>query len=90
MDQKPTGIYEPLTSLEYFGLTILFCVPIVGLVFLVFFTVRKKGNVNLMNFARSFWWLLILFAVIIGILFLTGVATDVLTKLGYIKEYSWR
>ena len=79
-------MYAPLSPWAYFGLTILFSIPVAGLVFLVIFSI-SKGNINRRNFARSYWCGLILVCLIIGILFLTGVATDVLTKLGYIHEY---
>ena len=88
MDQRPTGIYEPLSPWAYFGLTILFSIPVVGLVFLVIFSIAK-GNVNRRNFARSYWCILVVLAIVIGILFLTGVATDFLEKIGYIKVYNW-
>lgn len=89
MEQRPTGKFAPLTPWEYFGLTLLFCVPIVGLVFLVFFSVSKK-NENRRTYARACCLMMAFLAIIIGILFLTGVATDVLEKLGFIKTYSWR
>ncbi|MBR4768038.1 MAG: hypothetical protein IK088_03575 [Lachnospiraceae bacterium] len=86
MDQRPTGKYAPLGAWAYFGLTVLFSIPVVGLVFLVIFSINGS-NINRRNFARSYWCVLVLLAIIIAILFLTGPAVDFLTKIGYIKTY---
>ena len=58
-EQKPTGIYAPLSPWSYFGLTLLFSVPVVGLVFLIIFSINGN-NINRRNFARSYWIGLIL------------------------------
>ena len=46
--------FKPLGAWAYFGLTLLFTIPIVGFIFLIIFSV-KKTNINRRNFARSFW-----------------------------------
>lgn len=89
METRPTGIYAPLSPWAYFGLTILFSVPIVGFVFLIVFSI-SKGNINRRNFARSYWCILVVLAIVIGLLFVTGVATEFLEKIGWIKTYSYR
>ncbi len=52
--------YRPLGAWTYFGLSILFSVPIVGLVFLIIFSI-SKANINRRNFARSYWcaWIIV-------------------------------
>ena len=62
----PTGEYKPLSPWAYWGLSLLFSVPVVGLVFLIIFSI-KKTNINRRNFARSYWISLILMLIIIGI-----------------------
>ncbi len=57
--------YSPLSPWAYFGLQILFSVPIVGFVFLIVFSFNKS-NLNRRNFARSYWCgLIIALAIII-------------------------
>ena len=48
----------------YFGLQLLFAVPVVGLVFLIIFSFHS-GNLNRRNFARSYWCGLIVFLVLL-------------------------
>ena len=68
--------YRPLGAWAYFGLSLLFCIPIVGFIFLIVFSFNGS-NINRRNFARSYWcaWLIIgiLLLVIFG-LGLTGAA----------------
>ncbi len=45
---------EPLSPWAYFGLQILFSVPVVGFIFLLIFTFNGS-NINRRNFARSYW-----------------------------------
>lgn len=55
--------YRPLGAWAYFGLQILFSIPIVGFIFLIVFSC-SSGNINRRNFARSYWCGLIIFAAI--------------------------
>ena len=52
----------------YFGYEILFSIPIVGLILLIVFSVGGTSNVNLKNFARSYFCFLILM-VILAVIF---------------------
>lgn len=58
---------RPLSGWAYFGLQLLFAVPIVGFVFLIVFSFNGS-NINRRNFARSYWCVLLL-AVIFAIVF---------------------
>lgn len=51
--------YRPLSPWAYFGLSILFAIPIVGFVFLIVFSF-SKANINRRNYARSFFCSLLL------------------------------
>ncbi len=55
--------YRPLSPWAYFGLQILFAIPVVGLIFLIIFSF-KRSNYNRRNFARSYWCGLILVAAV--------------------------
>ena len=51
---------QPMGAWSYFGLQILFLIPIVGLVFLIVFSF-SSGNLSRRSFARSYWcWVLII------------------------------
>lgn len=45
--------YQPLGAWSYFWLSVLFAVPVVGLVFMIVFSCNT-GNINRRNFARSY------------------------------------
>ena len=55
--------YKPLSPWAYFGLSLLFAVPIVGFVFLIVFSFNNS-NINRRNFARSFFCMLLIAAII--------------------------
>ena len=59
--------YRPLSMWGYFGLQILFAVPIVGFIFLIIFSI-SGANINRRNFARSYFCGLIIALVIVGVL----------------------
>ncbi len=61
--------YKVISPWQYFGLQILFSIPIIGFIFLIVFTF-SKSNYNRRAYARSFWCSLILgiiLAVIAGV-----------------------
>ena len=58
-EERPTGQYAPLSPWAYFGLTVLYSIPVVGLVFLIIFSI-KKTNINRRNFTLSYWISLVL------------------------------
>ncbi len=62
-DARPTGKYAPLSAWAYFGLSILFSIPIVGFIFLIVYSV-SDANINRRNFARSYWCALLIFAIV--------------------------
>lgn len=47
--------YKPLSPWAYFGYQLLFSIPLVGFILLIVFSVNNSGNINLRNFARSYW-----------------------------------
>ncbi len=46
--------YRPLGAWEYFGLSILYAIPVIGFIFLLVFTF-SSGNINRRNYTRSYW-----------------------------------
>ena len=67
----PRFDYTPITMWGYFGYEILFAIPIVGFICLLIFSF-SANNINLRNFARSYFCFLIIVLVILGILIASG------------------
>ena len=71
--------YSPLSPWAYFGLSLLFNIPIVGFVMLIVFSFNKS-NINRRNFARSYWcaWLILGAFLVIALLIMlaTGFALN--------------
>lgn len=64
--------YRPISMWGYFGYQLLFSIPCVGFILLIIFSVGGTKNVNLRNFARSYFCFLIILVVLIVILAATG------------------
>jgi len=60
--------YEPISMWGYFGYELLFSIPLVGLIVALVFSFGGTRNINLKNFARSYFCFLIIVAAVVGIL----------------------
>ena len=76
--------YKPISMWGYFGYEILFSIPLVGFIILLVFAFGGTGNVNVRNFARSYFCLFILVLVISLVLFAIFMATG---AGGMVSEY---
>lgn len=56
--------YRPISMWGYFGYQLLFSIPCVGFILLIVFSVGGTKNVNLRNFARSYFCYIIIVAII--------------------------
>ena len=65
--------YRPLSPWEYWGLTLLYAVPLIGFIFMIVFSF-SDANIHRRNFTRSFWCSLLLVLVLVIILIATGAA----------------
>lgn len=72
--------YRPMGAWSYFGYSILFSIPIVGLICLIV-SALSSGNINRRSYARSFFCLYIIWGVIILILAATGGFTALVAAL---------
>lgn len=64
--------YRPLTMWGYFGYQLLFSIPCVGFIFLVIIAFGGTRNINLRNFARSYFCVMIIMIVLIVLFSLLG------------------
>lgn len=62
--------YKPISMWGYFGYELLFSIPCIGFILLCVFSFGGTPNINLRNFARSYFCFLILFAVLGLIIFI--------------------
>ena len=70
--------YRPISMWGYFGLEILFSIPVVGFIILIVYALGGTRNVNKKNFARSYFCFVIIFVIIIAILVATGLVAQVI------------
>ena len=64
--------YRPISAWGYFGYNLLFSIPLVGFILLIVFSCGGTSNVNLKNYARSFWCGLVIALVLILTFVLMG------------------
>lgn len=51
--------FRPISGWGYVGYTLLFSIPVLGLILLIVFAISDK-NINRRSFARSFWCFMLL------------------------------
>ena len=59
--------YRPISMWGYFGYQILFSIPCVGFIALLIFAFGGTKNVNLKNFARSYFCFTIILVVLVDL-----------------------
>ena len=72
--------YRPITMWGYFGYELLFSIPVIGFIFLIVYSLGGTRNINLKNFARSYFCFSIIVIIFIAIMFL-------LYGSSYVNEY---
>ena len=78
--------YRPISMWGYFGYSILFAIPLLGLILIIVFSVGGTRNINLRNFARSYFCWLIVIIILIAIAFAFGGIAFVTEYLGEISR----
>jgi uncharacterized membrane protein YvbJ len=63
----PNMDYTPISMWGYFGYEILFSIPCVGFIMLLIFSFGGTKNINLRNFARSYFCFLIVVVILVAI-----------------------
>lgn len=82
MDNLPNNIpeeYRPISMWGYFGYELLFSIPCVGFILLIVFSLGGTKNVNLRNFARSYFCFLLIVVILVLVLAATGAAAAFLS-----------
>ena len=72
MEEKKINIpeeYKPISMWGYFGYQLLFSIPCIGFIVLIVFALGGTKNINLKNFARSYFCVIILIIIILIIIF---------------------
>ena len=64
--------FQPISMWGYFGYQILFMIPIIGFILLIVFALGGTKNVNLKNFARSYFCVTIIILVVVLIIAAMG------------------
>ena len=73
-NQNIPSNYKPLSAWAYFGYQLLFAIPFVGFILLIVFSFNND-NINRRNFARSYFCVYLLVAIIFVILIALGMGT---------------
>ena len=79
-DSLPADL-RPISPWRYFGLSIVYAIPVIGFIVLIVNSLSKNNNVNVRNFSRSFFCALILVLIVAGILAAIGLAGDGIDKI---------
>ena len=69
---------QPMSPWHYFGLNILYAIPILGLIFLICHAIGSH-NINKRNYARSFFCILVVVLVIFAVFYFSGAIKDIIT-----------
>lgn len=64
--------YRPISMWGYFGYELLFSIPCVGFILLLIFSFGGTRNVNLRNFARSYFCFIIIIFILVVLLMTLG------------------
>lgn len=73
--------YEPIGMWGYFGYMILFAIPVVGWIVCISFALMAH-NINLRNFARSQFCVLIIYIIVFCLLAGFGILQTIIESLG--------
>ena len=73
--------YKPISAWGYFGYNLLFNIPLVGFIVLLVFALGGSNNINVRNFARSYFCYYILGAVVAVIILIVVVTTGALSQI---------
>lgn len=65
--------YRPISMWGYFGYELLFSIPFVGFILIIVFAFGGTRNINLRNFARSYFCFLIIGLILAAIIIVCAI-----------------
>ena len=81
MNNSIPSEYKPISPLGYVGYQLLFSIPIIGFIFLIVYAIGGTNNINVKNFARSYFVVMIIAFILIFILiFFFGITSPSTTN----------
>lgn len=78
--------YQPLSPWKYFGYQLLFNIPVVGTILLIVFALGGAKNINLRNFARSYFCVYIIMIIVIIVIIILFATGSFITILEYLTK----
>lgn len=75
---------RPLSPWAYWGLSLLYAIPVIGLIFVIIFSFGSS-NINRRNFTRSYWCWILLVLILVLALAVSGELDYLLYKLDYLS-----
>ena len=72
--------YRPMSAWAYWGLTILYALPVIGQIFLIIHAL-SGANINRRSFARSYFCTFLIAAIVICIMIATGGLTSIISSI---------
>lgn len=75
--------YRPISMWGYFGYELLFSIPLVGFILILVFSFGGTRNINLRNFARSYFCFLIIGLIIAVIVLILAVVFGLFASTSY-------
>lgn len=72
----PSKDYTPIGMWGYFGYQLLFAIPFIGFILILIFSFGGTRNINLRNYARSTFCLLIIVLGVVALIALFGLITS--------------
>ncbi len=72
---------RPISMWGYLGYQILFAIPLVGFIMLLVCALGGSRNVNVRNFARSYFCVAIIVVVIVALMAMSGVGYGLLSQM---------
>ena len=75
--------YRPISMWGYFGYELLFSIPCVGFILLLVFAFGGTSNVNVRNFARSYFCFILVMLILSIILAVILIASGVAASMAY-------
>ena len=75
--------YRPISMWGYFGYELLFSIPCVGFILLLVFAFGGTTNVNVRNFARSYFCFILIMLILSIILAVILIATGMTASFAY-------